>query len=150
MSTSLDISFPLDEDGFLSQQCPTCMKVFKVDLAQEPTGKQLSYCPYCGHHGQECWWTTEQVEYINGAVQNQALNPIIRDFQKNLQGLNNPGGGFTVTTTPIRDDVVVPPSEPGADMPKHLFRCCDETIKHLAGTQELHCVICGTTDRGGA
>jgi hypothetical protein len=146
MSRSVPLSFPLDAEGFLSQECPTCERRFKVKFSQEPDGKFLSHCPYCGHEGQKCWWTSEQVTYIQSQTKASVINPLLRDFQRDLQGLNNQGAGITVRSQPIRDPQVVPPAETNEAMRLHTFACCDEQIKIVNWEGPVHCIICGKVD----
>lgn len=148
MSNSGSLSFPLDSEGFLSQECPSCERRFKVKFSQDPDGKILSFCPYCGHEGQSCWWTPEQVEYIQASATNYVVNPLLRDFQQNLRRLNNPAGGFTVKSSPIRDRATPAPLEPDTPMETHTFTCCGEIIKHAVWESNLHCIICGQTVMG--
>lgn len=148
MSKWVPLSFPLDSDGFLSQECPSCERRFKVKFSQEPDGKTLSYCPYCGHEGQNCWWTQEQVEYIHASATNSVVNPLLRDFQQSLRRLNNPSGGFTVKTSPIPDKPGAAPIESDIPMATHTFACCGETVKHSSGDGDLHCIVCGQREAG--
>jgi predicted RNA-binding Zn-ribbon protein involved in translation (DUF1610 family) len=142
-NNSTQISFTPDEDGYLSQECPECVKTFKVKFSQESDGKTLSFCPYCGYEGKSCWWTTDQVNYINSTAKNEFVNPLLRDFQKEMQSLNRPGGSIKYTPGRIDDSAIVAPVETNEPMPIFNFACCDESIKYAEGTTELHCIICG-------
>lgn len=93
----LDVSFPLDDDGFLRRECPLCNRQFKV----KPTSAELHsetertahallakqsdssseeergdeprdrWCPYCGQQASvTSWWTQEQVEYLTVFARN--------------------------------------------------------------------------------
>lgn len=59
----MEVSFPTDSDGYLSQECPSCEQIFKVVFG-EGSEEPISFCPYCGHSGRDCWYTKPQVEYM--------------------------------------------------------------------------------------
>jgi hypothetical protein len=63
----LEVNFPTDLDGFLSQECPSCNQPFKV-LFGQGSSEPISFCPYCGFEGQDCWWTQEQVDHAAAAA----------------------------------------------------------------------------------
>ena len=71
---ALQINFPTDADGYLSQECPSCEQRFKV-LFGEGSEEPISFCPYCGHKGRDCWYTKDQVEYINAVATDVVLRP---------------------------------------------------------------------------
>lgn len=88
----MNLSFPLDDDGFFRRECRFCRKEFKVllekeelsDLAQkgidsfmiepkeeatdldESGGSETEFiCPYCGQRApSDSWWTQEQLAYV--------------------------------------------------------------------------------------
>ena len=94
----INLSFPLDEDGFFRRECPLCHREFKVllekeeltDLAQkvvdffmldekekeanlsesEPSRIEF-FCPYCGQRAPaNSWWTQEQLAYVRTVTKN--------------------------------------------------------------------------------
>lgn len=67
----LSMSLPLDEDGFLRRECPTCEREFKWRADQEDDGEGEAtavdedgyFCPYCGVQAPTgAWHTKEQIE----------------------------------------------------------------------------------------
>ena len=78
MDEGFEAPLSVDKDGFLSQGCPQCKRRFKVSLESLATDKQLSYCPYCGHKGQGCWWTPEQAEFLGQEV----MKPVAEELRK--------------------------------------------------------------------
>lgn len=135
----MDISFPTDTDGFLTQECPSCRQQFKVILG-EGSEEPVSYCPYCGFEGHDCWWTQSQADYISHVAANVVLGPEIRKLE---QSLNNASGSLLKVS--LQSSVPnVPPLPVDLDVDFEVFRfsCCNETIK--ADRHEmLFCVICG-------
>ena len=74
------ISLPLDSDGFLRRECPTCERQFKWRPSRdgEPVESTDQYfCPRCGGAaGPDAWWTTEQVEHARLAVVPEAMQAV--------------------------------------------------------------------------
>lgn len=94
----LDVSIPLDEDGFLRRQCTLCSREFKVkptptelrsetersahalleqqsDSTAEDGGDGSEscerWCPYCGQQASPTsWWTEEQSAYLTTFARN--------------------------------------------------------------------------------
>jgi hypothetical protein len=72
-SVSIPVSLPLDSDGFLRRECPTCEQEFKWfshaewDFNAETADQYL--CPLCGlPAGLDSWWTPAQMEYARGVA----------------------------------------------------------------------------------
>lgn len=136
----LEVSFPTDVDGFLSQECPSCNHRFKV-LFGEGSDAPISYCPYCGYNGQECWHTPEQIEYVQAIATSEVLGPELKKLQRSL-GSNSKSllkfdGTSAIPTPPP------PPMETDDELAFLRFRCCNETVK-VSLHEQLFCIICGT------
>jgi len=72
------ISFPLDEKGYLGRACPTCNQYFKVKPKDKlPTH---SSCPYCGYSGySKEFFTEEQLRYLKDVVVNKTIGPLLQN-----------------------------------------------------------------------
>ena len=109
----MNISLPLDSDGFFRRECPLCRKEFKLllekdelaDLAQkgidsfmlereeaeedsQSTVTQLTEftCPYCGQlTTEDSWWTQEQLAYIGIFVKNIMAKMVNEQFIRPLK-----------------------------------------------------------------
>ena len=146
--SEMSISFDVDDDGFLSQECPSCVRRFKVKFTEgdgEGNGP-LGHCPYCGYHGQECWWTPEQAQYIQDSVAAPFEDEMARmanDFNRRQRG------GFIKMEMkgPARRPGPIQPQELNEPMPLFVFPCHNEPVKHDGSKRELHCVICGQRQR---
>ncbi len=143
MST-ISVSIPTDADGYVSQECPGCRRRFKVRFEQG-TGKTLSHCPYCRHDGEQCWWTTEQVEYLQAVASKQVVEPMLNDFARDMKRLNKPGSFIKFDAKVSHRPTPRAPAESETPMPVAEFECCQESIKHDGRSPELRCVICGKT-----
>jgi hypothetical protein len=136
----LEVSFPTDADGFLSQECPSCEQLFKV-VHGEGSEQPLSYCPYCGYNGQDCWYTQPQVDYIQSIAMNIALGPELEKLERQMKGLSK---GFLKID--MKSNLPKPPPAPmETDDPLDILRfpCCNETIK-VTRHDHHFCIICGT------
>jgi DNA-directed RNA polymerase subunit RPC12/RpoP len=132
------VSLTKDEDGYLTQECGSCGRRFKIGFGQGSKG-ELSHCPYCGQGG-ERWWTAEQERYLREIATEKVLDPVLKGF---ADGVNRAGGG-RVSATLSRGGRAVAPSESNKPMPLMAFSCCGETIKYEGTESQLYCVICGT------
>ena len=136
----MEISLPTDADGFLSQECPSCEQRFKVIFgagSEEP----ISYCPYCGHNGQNCWFTQAQVDYMQSVAANVALAPELKKFERQLKGMSK---GFLKAS--MKSNLPKPPPAPmETDDRLNILRlpCCNETVK-VTRHERHFCIICGT------
>lgn len=139
---NINVSLETDADGFLSQECPACGKRFKV-VYGDGNDRPLRFCPYCGHEGQECWWTPEQVAYFEGVVSEEVLSPMLDDFARTVNRMTKPGDLIQMKAKVAHDRPAPAPKEMNDTMPVASFTCCGETIKHDRSIDHLHCVICG-------
>jgi hypothetical protein len=134
----LEVNFPTDLDGFLSQECPSCHQQFKV-LFGQGSSEPISFCPYCGFEGQDCWWTQEQVDHAAATAFSLVVEPEIKKLQRKLESssglikldleFDSPGNASS-------------PVDVEADFNVYRFPCHDETIKAYR-RDELFCIICG-------
>ena len=144
---TISLSIPSDDDGFLSRECPTCLGTFKAKVIDG--GITVHFCPYCGHEGDDCWWTSDQLAYARAAAM-EALSPTI---DKMFDGLESASGGFIKVSversTPQRP---VLPMETSGTEERHLFGCCSAEAKierRLLTTPDgsiapVTCISCGT------
>lgn len=77
MSTSMSI--PLDSDGFMRRECPSCEQQFKWRPSQdEPVDPVDQYfCPLCSRPANlDAWWTAEQIEHAQAAIMPEAIRMV--------------------------------------------------------------------------
>jgi len=95
--TTIQMLFPVDDEGYFRRECPYCRKEFKVLLEKNEMGDMIrqledSYlidesselktdddreqealftCPYCGQEADgDSWWTQEQLLHIRTHLEN--------------------------------------------------------------------------------
>ena len=141
MEENVSVSFPTDSGGFISQQCPTCERRFKIRV--DDNGHEVSHCPYCGSGTENGWLTEEQQAYAMGVVAEQAIDPIMEEFSRSL---NRPGGLIKVSGSYDKSPRPPVPVESEEPMPVFTPSCCKEPVKHDGESSALFCVICGAQE----
>ncbi|MCH8565196.1 hypothetical protein LTH96_05545 [Nesterenkonia sp. LB17] len=144
----IPVSLPLDSDGFLRRECPSCEREFKwFSHAEDDENAELVaqyFCPLCGvAAGSDSWWTHAQLEYgfgsASGAI-DQAVQDSLADAFKGIKGMKlEPNSSFSLDfETPAAlvepDDMVIvePPCHP------------NEPVKvPEASAERAFCLICG-------
>jgi hypothetical protein len=156
------MSLPLDGDGFLRRECPTCEREFKwvpspdpeadedvVARATEPTEAPDGYsCPYCAVTAPpDAWLTKAQVAAAEGIVQRELIDPELHKLEREIDRLNRRSGGlFGIEVRLERDE---PEPAPELDEPDDMrrvdFTCHPtEPVKVLDDwDRPVHCLICG-------
>jgi hypothetical protein len=142
----IPISFPLDSEGFVRRECPSCEREFKwlwADSDEEATQpSSLGYsCPYCAAWAQpDQWFTEAQVEHIRAS----AMGPVKDEVDQIFSGLKalRYKPGERLPTPPKL------PAEPD-DMRRVEFDCHpDDPLKLIEGwTGPIHCLICSQIKR---
>jgi len=145
-----EIEFPLDDDGYLDRQCPSCERHFRwhngpvegsVLSGPEP---DAYFCPYCGFNAPvDQWWTTEQVEAIQQAVIGAAHAEIERSLGDAFKGSKyvkfQPAGVRMPPPAPVQLDEI-------DDLLAVASHCHPyEPVKiDIRWTQPVHCLVCGS------
>ena len=148
----IEIALPLDNDGFLRRECPSCERQFKwfhghtADRPDHCLDPLLYTCPYCGEAaGHDSWWTKEQLEFAQDAAAGPAIDAMADELARAFR--RTPGIRFE----PSRKhwpDPPMPLLEPD-DMtmvasPCHGF----EPVKVVDDwTDPLYCLVCGQAFR---
>jgi hypothetical protein len=149
---TLEMSMPLDSDGFLRRECPTCERELKWYYTPEEQGDAAPiadggyFCPYCGVQAEtNTWLTKPQAELAQNMVATQVLGPMLKKFGDDMKGIGRSSGGMI--SAEVRYDA---PDEPEAlteidDMTRVDFDCHpSEPVKVLDDWDKpVRCLICG-------
>ena len=147
------MSLPLDADGILRRECPTCERQFKwwptlppddaIDETQEAV--EVYFCPYCHEPADpDAWWTKEQLEYAQQLALAEALGPQLRRMKNNLERGSRRAHGVSFEMSVTSLSRPEPLSEPDdmvrIDVPCHPEEPLkvDEEWEH-----EVTCLVCG-------
>ena len=81
---TLAMTIPLDSDGFLRRECPTCEREFKwrpseVEAEEHVEPDDAGYfCPYCGVQAPvDAWLTSAQVALAQNIVAREVIGPMV-------------------------------------------------------------------------
>ena len=138
-------SLQCDEDGFLSRECPTCLGRFKAPIKD---GTVIGrFCPYCGHEGEGCWWTPQQLDYMRAL----ALGAIKPQLDAAFEGLERSGGLISISVERSSPEpAVVPVEPPGSEVRQQCEQCLAELKLETArlrtvtdATAPFTCIECG-------
>jgi len=147
-NTNIEVSLPLDDDGYISRECPYCKMRFKVhkdDFDGEKFPEEI-YCPYCGQSAsKDEFWTSEQIKYFQDMVMCKVVAPELDEFDNNLKGLNISSGLLDLKVSIDREETTMPvaPEEMGR-MNLHEQTCCKTVIKvETTLDKGFYCLICG-------
>lgn len=149
---AVEMSLPLDSDGFLRRECPTCEREFKwFDTPEgEDTAAPVAdggyFCPYCGVQADASTWLSKaQAELVHQLLASQVLGPMLEKFGDDLKSIGRQSGG--IINVEVTHDT---PDEPDPladvdDMTRVDFTCHPtEPIKVLDDwNKPVFCLICG-------
>ncbi len=155
------MSVPLDSDGFVRRECPTCERELKwpgrdhgasedEDAGErEATSPGGYYCPYCAVQAPpSAWFTKAQIEQAQATVTSEIVQPELDKLRDALGTLGQTSGGLIkveVTSSGSRAEAPLPLTETD-DMLRVEFVCHPRSpVKVLeAWTGAVHCRLCGT------
>lgn len=151
---TVGMSVPLDSDGFLRRECPTCEREFKwqptvddnVESTEAPDGGY--FCPYCAIQSPlDSWLTPAQIELAQSIVATEIVGPMLKDFTRDTNRMGRRSGGmFKISASSNSPDEMDPLTE-ADDMKRIDFMCHPiEPVKVLDDWDgQVHCLICGET-----
>lgn len=140
------MALPLDSDGFLRRECPTCERQFKWlaptgdDDEGTPTPEGGYFCPHCSTQAPpDAWFTPAQLEQAKARVARDLVVPELKRFERQ---------GFEVEIN-APEPVALTETD---DMKRVDFSCHpEESVKVLDGWERpVHCLLCGTPVSGEA
>jgi Zn ribbon nucleic-acid-binding protein len=144
----IPISLPLDSEGFLRRECPTCEREFKWRPTPErehgePAPEAGYFCPYCAEQAPlDSWWTKPQLETIRSAAHKEVVEPALADITKSIESASS--RSIKITSRKTEAQVPPPLTEPD-DMRRVDFACHPaEPVKVLDDwVPQVNCIVCG-------
>lgn len=150
---TLGMAVPLDSDGFLRRECPTCEREFKWLLTSDdddavPPPDGGYFCPCCAIQapaGQ--WFTKAQIELAENMVATQVVGPLMKGFARDVSSIGRRSGGFLSVRAKYDAPDQLEPLTEADDMNRVDFVCHPgEPLKILDGWNgPVHCLVCGET-----
>lgn len=149
------VSIPLDEDGFLGRECPTCEGPFKIhgDDYDALPADPVQTCPYCGHEqDHSSFLTRAQVERVDAAV-NAIAEQYVHDALNQMLGKAFGGpkrrsrrGSFISIETSYKPGSPPPIKTLPAiveDQVRRIVKCSACGNRHAVFSASSFCPICG-------
>jgi DNA-directed RNA polymerase subunit RPC12/RpoP len=149
---TLEMSMPLDSDGFLRRECPTCEREFKWFYTPEEEGTAALiidggyFCPYCGVQAETNTWLTQtQVEVAQNMVATQVLGAMLKKFGDDIKGIGRSSGGVMSAEVKYDAPDELDPLTEVDDMTRVDFECHPtEPVKVLDDWDKpVRCLMCG-------
>lgn len=146
----VEVSLPLDSDGFVRRECPHCLGQFKWhngpanEEAEQQARPSAYHCPFCGQPaGDQSWFTQEQTDFIEQAVAPEAFGIVQDELEKmfrSVKGMTYKRGGGS--DRPQHPDPMAEPDDMTiVASPCHGYEPIKVPDDH---TGALHCLICGS------
>ena len=149
---ALEMPMPLDADGFLRRECPTCEREFKWHHTSEEEGTSVPvadggyFCPYCGVQAEVSSWLTQgQIELAQNMLATQVLGPVVRKLGDDIKGIGRSSGGLLRADVKYDAPDALDPLTEVDDMTRVDFECHPtEPLKVLDNwDRPIHCLVCG-------
>ncbi len=147
---TLSMEIPVDSDGFLRRECPTCEREFKWLPAAEDDDAVSPldggyFCPYCGVQAPDDAWSTKaQLALARDITQAEVVEPMLSKFADDIARTFQ-RAGMTTRSAPRRQLGEPEPLTEADDMTRVDFTCHpSEPLKVLDDWREpVRCLICG-------
>jgi hypothetical protein len=147
----MEVSLPLDSDGFLRRECPQCGDEFKWhngpanEDAEQQAPSASFYCPLCGQPaGPESWWTKGQLDLIENArdrLVSEQLGSMFGDLERSTRGNRHVRFEASNVEVPRPADPLVEPDDMVIVAPPcHPWEPVKVPEEHRS---PIHCLVCG-------
>jgi hypothetical protein len=146
------MAIPVDSDGFLRRECPTCEREFKwLPTSGDDEGAAAAvsdsgfFCPYCGVEAPAGgWFTQAQIALARQITETEVVEPMLRKFADDI-ARSFRSAGMTTRSAPSRQADEPQPLTEADDMTRVDFTCHpSEPVKILDDWRKpVHCLICG-------
>lgn len=146
----VEVSLPLDADGFLRRECPHCMQEFKWhngpanEEAEQQPPPSAYHCPLCGQPAAvESWYTQEQVRLIESIAEPQVMRAVEDEIEAMFRGMKGVTykRGQGSPPSEVADPLVEPDDMTIIASPCHSY----EPVKVPDDASgPFHCLVCGS------
>ena len=141
----INVSIPLDDDGFLNVECPFRSEQFKISGGDyEDEDIFQLFCPYCGQVDEKIAFvlTEDLQEHITTLAENMAIDMINKSFddiEKSIRGSKN------ISFKKGQDLKKENPKKLIAlnNLHEYEMKCCDKHIKVISENMGVFCPFCG-------
>ncbi|MFG2652775.1 hypothetical protein [Streptomyces sp. NPDC048436] len=144
----VDVSVPLDEDGYLGRQCPECSMSFRMNGEDY---KALSddlelWCVYCGHHQEHSeFMTAQQRDRVMRAVGDLGMQIVSQALSDAFRGLSRGSSRRSGLSISYKEKPFYPRPLPGIDEERlaRVRTCTDCQVRYAVFDEHRFCPVCG-------
>ena len=145
-TVSLEMSIPLDKDGFIEMECDYCKNRFMLYReVYESEGNLYFFCPICGLPNRiNTFFVPEVLEKAKQMAMNYMLLELDKTLNKSIKQINKSGFVKMSIKKPKRE-VEKELYAPSVDYVKCEKRCCniDIKVRNIDKETGTYCPICG-------
>jgi len=148
---SMQVSIPLDDDGYLDRECPNdaCLASFKIfgDDWTEKVRDEEVFCPVCGHvDTSDQWVTQEQLGHCESSLMAEIMPMVDGEMQGMTRDFNRgmPSGGlFSMSMSYNSSHPVAVVPITAADLMQQRYVCEACKCRYAAIGAAFFCPSCG-------
>ncbi|MXM62519.1 hypothetical protein GR925_03390 [Streptomyces sp. HUCO-GS316] len=147
-SYEMQVSIPLDDEGFLGRQCPECSLLFRMDAAQYkalPDDLTL-WCVYCGHQADHSEFiTAQQRKRLRRAASDLGMQIVTRELDRAFRGLSSSGSRHGFVSVRHESRPFHPRPLPGIDEERltRVRTCPGCQNRYAVFGEHRFCPVCG-------
>lgn len=146
---NIPFSIPLDDDGFVTLQCPFCDKHFKTSGGDfEDDSIYELFCPYCGLVAEPSDFLSDEAIEKGMRLAENHMYEILNGFKKDLEKTFKNNDFIKIKTGPefkMNAQKTIIESD---NIESYQLVCCQRTIKASLIDDTLYCPFCGGETHG--
>lgn len=143
---SLEISIPLDQDGFIEMECDYCKNRFMLHRDVYESEDNINFfCPICGLPNRiNTFFVPEVLEKAQQMALNYMLEELDKTLGKSIKQINK-SGFIKMSMKKPKKEVEKELYTPSANYIKCIKKCCsiDVKVKDIDKETGTYCPICG-------
>ncbi|MFD5015361.1 hypothetical protein [Streptomyces chartreusis] len=149
----VDVSVPLDEDGYLGRQCPECSMSFRMngeDYKALPDDLEL-WCVYCGHHQEHSeFMTAQQRDRVMRAAGDLGMQIVSRALSDAFRDLSRGSSRRSGVSISYKEKPFYPRPLPGIDEERlaRVRTCIGCQVHYAVFDEHRFCPVCGRLPAG--
>lgn len=145
-NASLEISIPLDKDGFVEMECDFCKNRFMLHQEVYESENNINFfCPICGlPNNINTFFVPEVLEKAQQMAMNYMLEELDRTLGKSIKQINK-SGFIKMSMKGTKKEVEKELYTPSVDYTVCKKGCCNIGVKVMDIDKEIgiYCPVCG-------
>lgn len=143
---SLEISIPLDEDGFIEMECDYCKNRFMLHRDVYESEENINFfCPVCGLPNRiNTFFVPEVLEKVQQRAMNYMLEELDKSLGKTIKQINK-SGFIKMSMKKPKKEMEKELYTPSEDYVRSKQNCCNIVVKvrNIDKETGTYCPICG-------